>query len=155
MARVVIETPSRPLWRHRNACDCWLDPWLQTYSSEIVFTIQKRITPEIDLDFKSGSWNHVLVNKQKRQIWIRFHVNNCETRIRIWSICWHSSILSKGILSNCHFYPSLITHELWIDTTNCFTFPLTLVNRCPPPWNKWICMFHIFTNLESILEYLA
>ena len=78
------------------------------------------IRPGPDLYFELGPWNNVALNKQKRLIWIRFHVSKCEIWIRLFiktSICINFIKINLSKWRNClsslsKSYDEIMIYEL-------------------------------------------
>ena len=62
-----------------RACFAWASVWTSDWITIIFEVIQNFLRSRSTcLKSKSGAWNHMVVNKQKRCIWIRLYANTCE-----------------------------------------------------------------------------
>ena len=115
--------------------------------------------PKPDLDFKSGSLNHEVVNKPNSKCESGFSKANKKSGPSFDHDVGNLPTLSKRILSKCYcfapiaFYCQVMDCELI--ETNYLKFPLTHVRRCSPSLTRWIRprrWFHGFTNSDSVSE---
>ena len=118
--------------------------------------------PKPDLDFKSGSWNHEVVNKQNVKCESGFSKANTKSGPSFDHDVGNLSTLSKRILSKYYCFAPIafycqVMSGLWIDKNKLSSFHWHSPHRCRPSLTRWIRLrrwFHGFTNSDSVSENL-